>query len=393
MYDINEQTSRDHLLDANLEERTRQAFAKHLRQFVFGTTRGVAQQAFAQRVAPELARKDPAAARDRKRAREALLQVPEYQFFCDLHRISQEQIWNSTADSVERDADRLRAEFLALRNPKGSLQLNPELQIPEYLLAMDTHCMPGSYHTDWAENDLSNGALYERGSFLYTPSGGPANDGAGRASLDFLRTKLPDFVPRRMLDLGCATCSPLFPYARAFPGTEIHAVDSGAPVLRYAHLHAEKEGITLHLRQADAAATGYEDGMFDLVTAHIMFHETESYAIPQILAEAYRVLAPGGVLLIVDLPNAGLIPDVFQQIVFDGDAYYNNEHFWMRMHDLDWAAELRKVGFPAESIEIGAAPMQMYIAPSAEHPEPRWNKGRFGFFAVMARKAAAGSAK
>lgn len=393
MYDTTEQTSRDHLLDADLDERTRQAFAKHLRQFVFSAARGSAQQAFAQRVAPALARQDPAAARDRKRAREALLAVPEYQFFADLHRISQEQIWSSTAESVEREAARLREEFLAIRNPKGSLQLNPGLQMPEYLLAMDTHCMPGGYHTDWVENDLSNGAVYERGSFLYTPSGGPANDGAGRASLEFLRSRLPDFTPRRMLDLGCGTCSPLFAYARAFPAAEIHAVDIGAPLLRYAHLHAEKEGIALHLRQADAAATGYESGSFDLVTTHIMFHETEAHAIPQILAEAHRVLAPGGVLLIIDLPNAGLIPDVFQQVVFDGDAYYNNEHFWMKMHDLDWPAELRKVGFAADGIGIGAAPMQMYVPPSAQNPAPRWSSGRFGFFAVLARKAAQAGSK
>lgn len=387
MYDTAEQSPRDHLLHPDLDERGRQAFAKHLRQFVFGPARAAAQAAFAQRVAPALAAKEnPDAARDRRRVREALLREPEYQFFSDLHRVSQELIWSSTADSVEREASKLREQFLALRNPVGSLRLDPHLQVPEYLRRMDTHCMPGSYYTEWTADDLSNGALYDRGGFLYTPGAGPAGDGAGRTSLEFLRAHMPGYEPKRMLDLGCGTASPLLAWARAYPQAEIHGIDIGAPLLRYAHLRAEQQGVALHLRQADAAATGYPDGHFDLVTSHIMFHETEADAIPPILAEAHRVLAPGGILLIVDLPDAGRIPDVFQQVVFDGDAYYNNEHFWMKMHDLDWPAQLQRAGFAPDGIEIGFAPMQMYVPETAQAPS-RWSTGRFGFFAAMARKA------
>ena len=388
MYDTAEQTSTDHLLRPDLDERARQAFAKHLRQFVFGAAQGAAREAWVRRVAPAMAARQPATAPDRRSAREALLHEPEYQFFSDLHRISQEHIWNSSADSVERESAALRDAFLSLRTPQGTLRLDPSLEIPAYLRAMDTHCMPGGYHTDWTEHDLSNGALYERGSFLYAPGGGPRNEAAGRSSLAYLRARAPGCTPRRMLDLGCGTASPLLPYAEAFPAAQLHGVDIGAPLLRFAHLRAERLGIALHLRQADAAATGYPSDHFDLVTSHIMFHETSAGAVPAILAEAHRVLAPGGLLLIVDLPDAGRIPDVFQQVVFDGDAYYNNEHFWMQMHELDWAAELGKAGFARAGLEFGVAPMQAYVAPSTTDPNPGWNSGRFGFFAVLARKAA-----
>lgn len=381
MFDTTEQTPADHLLQPDLDERTRQAFAKHLRQFVFGPARAAAREAFDRRVAPGLAAQGPEAARDRHRARDALLREHEYQFFSDLHRISQEQIWSATADSVEREATQLREAFLALQTTKGTLTLDPSLAVPEYLRRMDTHCMPGGYHTDWIEHDLSNGAVYERGSFLYAPGGGPRNEAAGRSSLAYLQARAPGFVPRRMLDLGCGTASPLLPYAEAFPDAEIHGVDIGAPLLRYAHLRAERLGIPMHLRQADAADTGYPDGGFDLVTSHIMFHETSAEAVPAILVEAWRLLAPGGALLIVDLPNAGLIPDVFQQVVFDGDAHYNNEHFWLRMHELDWPALLEKAGFDRAQIGVGMAPMQMY-SPAG------WSAGRFGFFALLARKGA-----
>ena len=44
-------------------------------------------------------------------------------------------------------------------------------------------------------------------------------------------------------------------------------------------------------------------------------------------------------MLHLDLPPPNLLPDPFTKVIFDGDAFYNNEPFWMRMHDLDWAAD------------------------------------------------------
>lgn len=383
-----EQDATQMLMRPSLDERGRQTFAKHLRQFVFGPVRAAAQRAYAARVAPRLAHESAGGAR-REQARAALLHEAEYQFFADLHRISQEQIWNSTAETVERHALDLRDAWRAIGRPRGSLTLDPAMTVPDYLRRMDTHCMPGSYYGEWLEDDLANGALYQRGSFLYAPSGGPDIDGAGQASLALLRGALPDFAPRRILDLGCGTCGPLWPYFSAFPQAEIHGLDIGAPLLRFAQLAAERRGLALHLRQADAARTGYETGSFDLVTAHIMFHETETEAVPALLAEAQRILRDDGVLLIVDLPDAGRIPDVFQQVIFDGDAHYNNEHFWQRMHQLDWQAALERAGFPAEQISLTSAPMMLYQPPGEDGSPPRWTAGRFAYFAVLARKRAA----
>ncbi len=388
MSDAIEQDETQMLMRPSLDERGRQTFAKHLRQFVFGPVRAAAQRAYEARVAPSLPQESAGQVR-RERARAALLREPEYQFFADLHRIGQEQIWSSTAETVERHARSLRDAWRAIDRPRGSLTLDPAMTVPEYLRRMDTHCMPGSYYSEWLEDDLANGALYQRGSFLYAPSGGPDIDGAGQASLALLRGALPDFVPRRILDLGCGTCGPLWPYFAAFPQAEIHGLDIGAPLLRFAQLAAQRRGLALHLRQADAARTRYETGSFDLVTAHIMFHETETEAVPAILAEAQRILRDDGVLLIVDLPDAGRIPDVFQQVIFDGDAHYNNEHFWQRMHQLDWQAELERAGFPTGQISLTSAPMMLYQPPGEDGSPPRWTAGRFAYFAVLARKRAA----
>jgi SAM-dependent methyltransferase len=389
VYNTTDQSRDDVLIEPTLDERSRQAFAKHLRQFVFGPARMNAARAYQQRVVPA----NTAAGRaplDRRSAREALLREPEYQFFSDLHRVSQEMIWNSVTDTLDREVPRLKEDLRALQSSvgktRGSLTLDPQLKIPKYLLAMDTHCMPGSYHTEWSEGDLANGALYDRGAFLYAPSGGPQGDGAGRASLALYRRDHPQANPARILDLGCATGGPLLPYAEAFPQAELHGVDVGAPLLRFGHLRAEKAGIPIHFRQADAAATGYPDDHFDLVVSHITFHETSAAAVPAIVKETHRILKPGGVFLFVDLPNVAAIPDVFQQVVFDGDAHYNNEHFWMRMHDLDWPAIYQRAGFAPGNIKPGFAPMQMYVPEGSANPQPKWVSGMFGFFALAATK-------
>jgi hypothetical protein len=77
---------------------------------------------------------------------------------------------------------------------------------------------------------------------------------------------------------------------------------------------------------------------------------------------------------------------VFQQVVFDGDAHYNNEHFWMRMHELDWPAIYQRAGFAPANIRPGFAPMQMYVPEGSADPQPKWVSGMFGFFAMAATK-------
>lgn len=385
MYDTAEQTPADHLLHPDLDERGRQAFAKHLRQFVFTAARGAAQNAFAQRVAPGLAQADPAAVRDRKRVRAALVEEPEYQFFSDLHRISQEMIWNSVLDTLDRTEPELRARFRALAGKaRGTLQVDPDLEIPRYLSAVDIHCMPGGYPRSEDAEDLIAGALYDRGGYLYSPGNGAQRGGLGRSSLAYLRRVLPDFRPKRILDLGCGIGGPTLAYSEAFPDAEIHALDAGAAMVRYGHLRAETLGHVIHFSQQDAAHTNFAPGSFDLVLSHIMFHESSATAAPAIIAECRRLLAPGGVMLHVDLPPPDRLPDVYTRVIFDGDAYYNNEPFWMRMHDLDWPAMLRDAGFDPARTQLALTPVQVLLPPADGQSQGRWVDGPFPLSVVFA---------
>ena len=368
------------------DELARQRYAMGLRSYLFGPMRESVGKAFYAKVAPEYEAREGKPLDDRRTARAEILKLPSYQAFSDLHRISQEMIWNSVIDTLDRNEETLAAAYREIGpGGIGSLSLNPELEIPRYVSAIDIHCMPGNYQADHGEDDVITGALYDRGGYLYSPGGsGPKGEGLGYTSLGYLKKKFPDLKPRRILDMGCGIGGPTGPFLDAYPDAELHGIDLGAAMLRYAHMRAESMGRAVHFSQQSAEHTNFEDGSFDLIVSHIMFHETSAKAVQPILNECKRLLAPGGVMLHLDLPPPSLLPDIYTKIIFDGDAYYNNEPFWMRMHDLDWPAMMAKAGFAPDDIDIGITPALIFSAPTPENPDGEWKPARLAFTAFSA---------
>lgn len=367
------------------DEAARQRYAMGLRQYLFGPLREAVGRAFRGHVAPAYEAREGRPLADRRTARHEILDLPSYQYFSDLHRISQEMIWNSVIDTLERTEPELKTQYHDLQGKaRGTVRVDANLEIPRYISGIDIHCMPGNYHRSTGDDDLVAGALYDRGGYLYSPGSGPQRGGLGRTGLQFLRNRFPGFSPKHILDMGCGVGGPTVVYVEAFPEAEVHAIDIGAAMVRYGHLRAEAMGRRIHFSQQNAEHTDFESGSFDLVVSHIMFHETSAKAIQPILNECRRLLAPGGVMLHLDLPPPERLPDVYTQIIFDGDAYYNNEPFWMRMHEQDWPAMLTAAGFETERTQITLTPIQSFVPPSREHPEGRWVDGPFALTAVAA---------
>ena len=120
--------------------------------------------------------------------------------------------------------------------------------------------------------------------------------------------------------------------------------------LTFAHTWAEDGGYAIHFRQADARATGLEDASFDLIVSNILFHETWHDIVPDILAEARRLLAPGGIFLNGDTPyQPGRIP-VPKQVTNDWQVVNNGEPFWTGFADTRMADELVKAGFADDAV-------------------------------------------
>ena len=276
-----------------------------------------------------------------------------WRWYSALSRAQQELYVDATAECVERQAVALRNRFVAVRSaqPRGTLHLDPTLSRPEYHSAVDIHCVPGGYSLELMPDDVYAGARYELGVSLYTLGRhGQRNDSKGQTGVAFLRRRFPDFRPSRILDLGCTCGNSTLPYAEAWPGAQVHAIDLSAPVLRYAHARAELLGSTIHFRQANAEATPYAAASFDLIVSHILLHETSRQAVANIFRECRRLLRPGGVMLHVEVPVRNAHLDLLDRRLADWDTDHNNEVFWRGLHELDVGALIASAGFPPESV-------------------------------------------
>ena len=314
----------------------------HLSQAVLPGVR----KAYESRVKPAFVQDQGRAPQDRHEVRRAMQRDLHYQLWSALRRNTMEQRQQAGRSVVFRQLAALRAKADALNDGAATLQLDATLEQPRYMRAVDIHCMPGSYHTELVDRDIAPGANYDAGLFVTTAGMlGRYSDGGGQAVVDWLHKNKPGFKPRRILDIGCTIGHNALPLAQAFPDAQVIAVDTAAPVLRYAHARAKSLGVgNIEFRQANGEALPLADGDFDLVTTAMFWHETSSSAMPKIMREVHRVLAPGGITLHLEQPQyEGMDP--FEAFMRDWDAYNNNEPFWTRMHEADLAKLMTQSGF------------------------------------------------
>ena len=271
---------------------------------------------------------------------------PHYLFACGVQRAMQQLTWATAAASVQRHGDEIAAELSAYKTKQDHsvLELDPELRLPDWYtrhsLAKldDIHLVPGGY---W-ENELV-GPIYDRGGAAYRlawRSGYDARPGALEA---FVRSA-PSRDYRRVIDLGCAFGGLTRVLSKVFTDAEVVGIDLSEPALTYAHYLAEQQGQAITYSQRDAAATGYPDGSFDLVTAFLLLHEVPDDVRAEIMTEAFRILRPGGVLMFLDIPPYRVLgPHEAFFESFDGRG--NGENYWEDFLKSDFPGLLRATGF------------------------------------------------
>ena len=112
--------------------------------------------------------------------------------------------------------------------------------------------------------------------------------GAGRRELE-------------VLDLGTGTAQIPIELCRQSEGFRISAVDLAASMLDVARLNVEVVGCNTRIRLdlVDAKALPYNDGAFDAVVSNSIVHHIPEPVV--VLAEAIRVLRPGGLFFFRDL--------------------------------------------------------------------------------------------
>ncbi|KQM19028.1 class I SAM-dependent methyltransferase [Novosphingobium sp. Leaf2] len=345
------------------DELTEQLFVRDLKLYVMGEIEPVQARIAAaeQRGARATGGNDGAGA-----LRARMAQHESFGTWLSLKRESQRQLWSSVAASVERQADQLE-QLADIAAPLGSVRTDPGFVPPDYIQRGDIHLMPGGNAHD--DGSILQGAVMDRGGAVYMlgRNGGMLNDLRGQTAMAHVLTRFPDLAPRRILDMGCGIGTSTVPAATCFPDAEVHGIDVGASMLRYAHARAEHLGAAVHFSQQSAERTDFADGSFDLVFSCVMFHETSQAASMAIIAESRRLLRPGGVAVHLEVPLLHDNQDAWVELSGELEAQYNNEPNWHGALTADYRSLFEAAGFNA--VETG------YQATS---PAARQGPFRFG---------------
>ena len=163
---------------------------------------------------------------------------------------------------------------------------NPQLNYPQYYSTQNFHGIEGGYLNSNAASSYDPITQYVL----------PPNETWVRQGLiDAIKGK-----PRRILDLGCGTGSTTLMLKQAFPQAEVIGIDLSPYMLFMADYKAKKAGLEIQWLHGNAEETDFSDASFDLVTASLLFHETPPKVTQLILHECFRLLMPGGEVVILD---------------------------------------------------------------------------------------------
>ncbi len=124
--------------------------------------------------------------------------------------------------------------------------------------------------------------------------------------------------PRRILDLGCGTGSTTLMLKQAFGEAVVMGLDLSPHMLVVADYKAQQAGLNIQWLHGLAENTGLEEASFDLVTACFLLHEMPPKISQLILQECFRLIKPGGQVIILDgnqkrLRHANWLIKIFQE--------------------------------------------------------------------------------
>ena len=246
--------------------------------------------------------------------------VPEVATWLRVKRSLQEAYWQRIMESYGmREEEFLHMLEVSDAEGPGSVVWDPDFDYPEYA-TVDIHIQPGGY----VEEPLG-GFHYDYGTKVFF--GGMNNDDVLHSKMAE-KTSLPlDGRVERIMDIGCAIGQFSCALKKRFPGAQVWGTDIGSPMVRYAHHRAVKQNLDVNFAQMACEDLDFPDNHFDLMTAHLLFHELPVPIIEQTLAEAFRVLRPGGTFVLWDFPSAAADDGRFSGFIRYMDAADNGEPY------------------------------------------------------------------
>lgn len=229
--------------------------------------------------------------------RDAVREDPNLATFLRVKRSCQEVYKNRIIESYnQQEPEFLRKIEDAEKRGPGTLTYDPDYEYPEYA-TVEIHIQPGGY----VGHPLA-GLYYDYGTSVFFGDGGVADGLQKKLAAQTAEPK--DGKVQRILEIGCSIGQLTCELKKRFPDAEVHGTDIASPMLRYGHWRAVEQDVEIHLAQMPAEAMEFEDGSFDLIVTHLLFHEIPVPVIKGTISEIHRLLRPGGTFVMWDFPTA-----------------------------------------------------------------------------------------
>ena len=250
--------------------------------------------------------------------------------FAWLERGSQKMLWRAAMAAIATSREDA-SSALGHAGP-SSVELDPRLELPAWYTDWDIHVQPGGV---WSSTVAAE--VYELGAKLVMQG---ENDDYRFHRL-FVETAIPARPYRRIVDLGCGFGKSTWFLKVAHPDAEVIGIDLAEPCLRLAARRADAKGLQIRFRQANAAATGLETNSAELITATMLVHELPLEVLDAVFKETVRLLAPGGLVRILDFQFTG---NPLRDLAMREHGRRNNEPFLPPMMSADTIAMARAAG-------------------------------------------------
>ena len=167
-------------------------------------------------------------------------------------------------------------------------------------------------------------------------------------------------APKDILDLGCGVGMSSQALQEVYPQAQITGVDLSPYFLAVARYYASNNQQQINWIHSAAESINLPDESFDLVSASLMFHELTTVAAQEIIAEARRLLRPGGYLTIMDMnPQSPIFLKMPPYIL---TLLKSTEPYLDQYFALDLNETLIEAGFKTPSISFNSPRHRTIIA-------------------------------
>lgn len=279
-----------------------------------------------------------------REARKAALDCPAYQHERLYQRYVAEENFVRAIPAVEAK----REEWVEVLNRQpeyqgGSLELDGSVPIPRYYEGVEWHLEPGG----WDGYDLATPMfmagvaphVFSRGGYAAVE----VDQDIRQQRVDVVKL-LPKDRYERIYEPGCGGLGALAACHQVYPDAKLTGSDISTALLKAGHKAARNMGIPIHLKQRDARDTGEPDESCDAVLMYALLHEMPVKVSIATIREAFRILKPGGDIVINDPPPFCKV-DAFQAAILDWESEYRGEPFFSAACSMDWSTVLEEVGF------------------------------------------------